>query len=699
MRHHAIALAAFTLAASVSAALPQGIANPAATFCVENGGTYRIVREAAGERGICVLPDGREVDAWEYFRARHGALPSGGQRAGQADKIWSGGPILTMVDGALRAVALAEKDGRIVAVGAADAVMTFRGPDTEMIDLAGRTLIPGFVDAHGHVFMIGIQALSANLLPAPDGDVNDIPALQLKLRDYAAAYPDRVERAGLILGFGYDDAQLAEVRHPTRDDLDAVSTEIPIYVLHQSGHLGVANSKALEIAGITADTPDPAGGVIRRRPGTAEPNGVMEENASAIVAMALLGKLDADAGRAIFRAGADLVASYGYTTAQEGRSTPGVARLMQAVASEEGLDIDVVTYPDVLVDRDFILENASRTYTDRFRVGGAKLTIDGSPQGFTALRDRPYYNPPPGFRGDYKGYSAATPDQVFDAIDWAFANGVQILTHANGEGASDILIAAVRTATEKYGPADRRPVLIHGQFLREDQVDAYDRLHVFPSLFPMHTFYWGDWHRDRTVGPEAADNISPTGWVRQRGMMFSSHHDAPVAFPDSMRILDATVTRRSRSGDIIGPAQRVDVITALKAMTIWPAYQHFEDGTKGSLEPGKRADLVILSEDPTAIDPDLLETIRVVETIKEGETIYVAGMREGRLEYRPKRDGADPYAGFLRALAASHDLHGMSGEDGASLGFAADPHSQACVVSTLGGVIGMAVGRDARSAN
>ncbi|QYZ72012.1 amidohydrolase [Neotabrizicola shimadae] len=592
-----------------------------------------------------------------------------------------------MTDAAPRAEALAERDGRILAVGALEAVLSHRGPDTQMIDLAGRTLLPGFVDAHGHVYMIGIQAMSANLLPAPDGEVNDIPALQETLRAYTAEYPDRVERAGLILGFGYDDAQLAEQRHPTRDDLDAISTEVPIYVVHQSGHLGVANSRALELAGITADTPDPTGGVIRRRDGSTEPNGVLEENATALVLGALFGSLDAEAGRAIFRAGADLVASYGYTTAQEGRATPAVARLMQSVATDEGLDIDVVAYPDVLIDRDFILATAARDYTDRFRVGGAKLTIDGSPQGFTALRDRPYYNPPPGFRADYRGYSAATPDQVFDAIDWAFANNVQILTHSNGEGASDILIAAIGTATEKYGPADRRPVLIHGQFLREDQVDAFNRLNVFPSLFPMHTFYWGDWHRDRTVGPVLADNISPTGWLRARGMMFSSHHDAPVAFPDSMRILDATVTRRSRSGDIIGPDQRVDVLTALKAMTIWPAYQHFEEGWKGSLEAGKLADLVILSQDPTAVDPETLDSIKVVETIKEGETIYSIAQKEGRLDYRPLQNGTDPYADFLRTLAVMRDTGGRAVKGMSPAALARGPHSGICVAATIGDML------------
>ncbi|HEY5776203.1 MAG TPA: amidohydrolase family protein, partial [Xanthomonadales bacterium] len=219
-------------------------------------------------------------------------------------------------------------------------------------------------------------------------------------------------------------------------------------------------------------------------------------------------------------------------------------------------------------------------------------------------------------------YTSATDEQVMDAIDWAFANNIQILTHANGEGASDLLIAAVKDATKKYGKADRRPVLIHGQFLREDQVDSLKALHIFPSIFPMHTFYWGDWHRDHTVGPVLADNISPTGWIRQRGMMFGSHHDAPVAFPDSMRVLDATVTRRTRSGDILGPAQRVDVMTALKAMTIWPAWQHFEEGSKGSIEVGKLADFVILSEDPTAVDPETLDTLKVMMTIKEDVVVF-----------------------------------------------------------------------------
>ena len=311
------------------------------------------------------------------------------------------------------------------------------------------------------------------------------------------------------------------------------------------------------------------------------------------------------------------------------------------------LPIDVVAFPDVLVARDYIAENVSGAYTDNVRVGGAKLTIDGSPQGFTALRDRPYYAPVGNYAVGYAGYASATMEQTQDAVNWAYQNDIQIITHANGEGASDMLIAALGAAQADFGQKPTRPVLIHGQFQREDQVDSYQRLGVFPSVFPMHTFYWGDWHRDHTVGPVNADNISPTGWINQRGMKFGTHHDAPVAFPNSMRVLDATVTRRTRSGDILGPHQRVDIMTALKAMTIWPAYQHFEENKKGSIAVGKLADFAILSKDPTAVDPETLDEIRVLMTVKADQVIYQAeaGEKEGRMQRPPLSN--DPLTAHL----------------------------------------------------
>ncbi len=607
----------------------------------------------------------------------------------KADNIWFGGPILTMNDSAMRAEAVAERGGRIIAVGSKADIMALKGDNTRIIDLGGRTLLPGFFDAHGHVFAGGLQSVSANLMAPPDGQVTDIASLLQTLRDWVAANGETIKKTNVIFGFGYDNAILAEHRHPTRDDLDKISTDIPIYIVHQSGHLGAANSKALEIAGITAQTKDPEGGVIRRRKGSQEPDGVLEEAAHTPVVAKVLSRIGVDGAKALARAGANLWARYGYTTAQEGRSNPATVRIMRQLAEEGGFKIDVVIYPDVLGDRDFIKANASKAYQNRLRVGGAKLIIDGSPQGFTAWRDRPYYKPVGDYPPGYAGYPVAKPAQVNEAVDWAFANNVQIITHANGERASDALIAAIDDATRKYGAEDRRPVLIHGQLLREDQVDAYHRLNVFLSLFPLHTFYWGDWHRDHTVGPELVNNISPTGWARARGMPFSSHHDAPVTFPNSMRVLDATVTRRSRSGAIIGPDQRVDVITALKAMTIWPAYQHFEEASKGSIEPGKLADFVILSKDPTAVVPETLSDIKVTETIKEGKTIFAATDEEqhrGDLMLKPDRNGDYAFSNFLRTLTVDREFNALPALQRTPLAramIAAAPHDAFCFAPVL----------------
>ncbi|WP_234999040.1 amidohydrolase [Ruegeria sp. AU67] len=568
-----------------------------------------------------------------------------------ADTIYSGGPILTINDAQPTSEAVAVKDGRIIAVGALADIATHQGDTTELFDLEGRAMLPGFVDSHGHAIMGGLQALSANLLAAPDGDVTDIPSLQETLNNWIAGNSEMVDKVQLIVGFGYDQSQLRELRHPTREDLDEVSTDIPIIIVHQSGHFGVANSKALEQTNVGADTPDPAGGIIRRQL-DGEPDGVLEENAFFMVLTNLLSGLGEEGLRAFADAGPKLWARFGYTTAQEGRAAPPIVEVMKSVASEGGFKIDVVAYPDVMVDRNYIAENVSDSYVNRMRVGGAKLTIDGSPQGFTAWRDRPYFDPVGEYEPGYVGYPAVTNQQVIDAVDWAFDNNIQILVHSNGEAASDLLLASIDRATTKYGPADRRPVLIHGQFLREDQVDAMNRLNVFPSLFPMHTFYWGDWHRDHTVGPVLAETISPTGWVRERGMMFGSHHDAPVAFPDSMRVLDATVTRRTRSGDILGPSQRVDVLTALKSMTIWPAWQHYEADMKGSIEVGKLADFVILSDDPTAVDAEELDQLRVTATIKENEVIYKAmdGEQDAKLRQSPFMSDPVTAHRFLHAM-------------------------------------------------
>lgn len=203
-----------------------------------------------------------------------------------------------------------------------------------------------------------------------------------------------------------------------------------------------------------------------------------------------------------------------------------------------GLKIDIVAYPDIIIGADVIKAPLlSRRYTNHLRIGGAKLNLDGSPQGKTAWLTKPYFKAPAGQKDDYAGYAAMTDEQATAYVDKAFANGWQILTHLSGDAAIDQFIQAVRAVEKKYGMTDRRPVAIHAHTARLDQVLAFKELGILPSFFPMHTYYWGDWHRDSVLGAERAANISPTGWALEHGMTFTSHHDAPVALPDSMRVL------------------------------------------------------------------------------------------------------------------------------------------------------------------
>jgi len=551
-----------------------------------------------------------------------------------ADLIYQGGPIVTVNELQPLAEAVAVRGGRIVAVGYRDDVLKLKGRNTRVVDLAGKTMIPGLIDAHGHVFGTGIQALAANLLPPPDGGGSDIASLQRLLKDWAAKNEQAANKVGWIIGFGYDDSQLREQRHPTREELDQVSTDLPIVIVHQSSHLATMNSKGLEIAGITAASPNPEGGVIRRKSGSSEPDGVLEENAFFLSLGKILGKLGPAEGLAILKAGIGLYASFGYTTAQEGASSAAVVKTIAAASKRGDLNIDVVAYPEITASADVIKPPLlSRSYTNHFRVGGAKLVLDGSPQGKTAWLTKPYFKVPPGQKDDYIGYGTMSDKQAAAYVDKAFANGWQIITHVNGDAAIDQLIQAVRAAEKKYGRTDRRPVAIHAQTARVDQVEAFRELGILPSFFPMHTFYWGDWHRDSVLGAERAPNISPTGWALERGMTFTSHHDAPVANPDSMRVLDATVNRVTRSGKVLGPDQRVSPLVGLKAQTIWAAYQHFEEKSKGSIEVGKLADLVVLDQNPMTIDPTKISGIKVLETIKEGKTVYSRAAE-------PKQSGA-----------------------------------------------------------
>ena len=542
----------------------------------------------------------------------------------QQSQLYFNGDIVTMVGDQPQYVqAILVQGGQISFVGdVADARKI--APQSREINLDGKTLLPGFIDAHGHAYNAGFQAIAANLLAPPDGNVNNIDSLIQNLRQWKTDKKNIVGKYKWIIGFGYDDAQLKELRHPTADELDKVSKEDPVLVIHQSGHLGAMNHKALELAGYTADTKDPAGGVIRREKNSNVPNGVLEEMAMFQPLFAIMAKYDKDANEKIALAGINAYLRFGYTTLQEGRATADICETWKDLGQQNRLTVDIACYPDIQAQQPYLESHGTqKSYSKHFRIAGAKLSLDGSPQGRTAWLTQPYLIPPEGQPKTYVGYPAIPDESKVDQlVATAYKNNWQILAHTNGDAALDEYLSAVDKAARKYGNNDRRSVAIHAQTARFDQLDRMKQLQIIPSFFAMHTYYWGDWHRDVTFGKERAYRISPGQTALNKGMIFTQHHDAPVALPNSLMVLYATVNRISRSGDVIGPAERVSPYNALRSITSWAAYQYFEENSKGTLEKGKLADLVVLDKNPLKVDPQQIKDIQVIQTIKEGNVVY-----------------------------------------------------------------------------
>ena len=532
-----------------------------------------------------------------------------------ADHLFVGDHIITMHNIEDAPTALAIRDDEIVWLGREEDSARWVGPATERHELGERALLPGFIDAHGHITYLAATISWANLASPPVGAVTDIASLLSTLRNYIAehAVPD----GAWVIGGGYDDSLITEQRHPTRDDLDAVSTTHPIALLHVSGHLMATNSLALSATGIDAETPDPAGGHIRRFANSRVPNGVLEETATYPVRSVLL----QPRGNPIenMQEAMRLYAGYGITTAQDGAISPPAIELLASLNDAELLTLDVVIYPIVSGPGDTSTKEMTfGSYDNRLKFGGVKLILDGSPQGKTAYLSAPYKVPPDGKGADYRGYPTYPVEAVNSMVQQFVARAVPILAHANGDAAAEMLIDAVDRATRQGEVTNHRTVMIHAQTVRDDQLDRMAALAMVPSFFSTHTFFWGDWHRDSVLGIDRASRISPTRSATNRGITFTVHNDAPIVPPDMLRLLWSTTNRLTRSNQVLGPDERLTTYEALAAVTRNAAYQYFEEDRKGTLAAGKLADLVILSSNPLDTPTVDLRSLKVTETWSHG---------------------------------------------------------------------------------
>jgi predicted amidohydrolase YtcJ len=538
-----------------------------------------------------------------------------------ADTIYTGGTILTVNDSQPTAEAVAVKDGKILMVGTTAEVESMHKADsTKVVDLAGKTLVPGFVDAHSHFMFALDMPTQANVSAPPVGPVKSIPDMIAALKETQKRL--NIQKGDWILGWGYDGNELAEGREATRDDLDPAFPDNPVMVIHVSGHGAVLNSLALNKFNITAKTPTPPGGVILRKPGGNEPSGLLMETAYLPVFAQLPKPSEAEMLDRI-NAAQQIYASNGYTTAQEGATHSHDVDFLKKAASQKRLYIDVVSLPIFIELADVLARYPANTwgsYDNRFKLGGVKTFFDGSPQGKTAFFTKPYLTPGPAGQKNWHGEPGFSEAVFMKYMKPLYDNNLRPFNHCNGDASIDMFLDIQE---KMHGKPELRPVVIHSQFVRPDQLDRYVKLGVIPAMYPMHTYFFGDVHL-KNLGMERASFMSPTQSALKKGLHVTLHSDFNVLPLDPMMIMWTAMNRTTRTGVVLGAGERLTAQQALKAITLDSAYEYMEEGSKGSIEPGKLADFAILSANPITTTGDAIKNIKVVETIKEGKLIYKA---------------------------------------------------------------------------
>jgi predicted amidohydrolase YtcJ len=546
----------------------------------------------------------------------------------KATRIFTNGSILTMDSRGSTVEALAVRGDRIFAVGGDRDIMALRGKDTEVTDLHGRALLPGFIDGHSHFVAAGKCGYSQlDLFSPPVGKIRSMGDLLRTVREKADATP----KGTWITGFGYDDTLLEERHHPLAFELDQAAPDHPVFLSHVSWHLAACNGLALRLAGITRDTANPAGGCIRRNE-DGSPNGVLEEPSAMGLVSRLIPPLSRQDWMKALALASATYAARGVTSAQDGCTDPEGWSMLQAAHSLEDspLRVRVQILPGISsMEQELAGFPASRSGTQltpdcMLSLGAVKHFADGSLQGYTGYLSNPYhpvlYDLPGGPL--WRGYPIESPLELTEKVVKLHCAGWQIAIHGNGDDAIQNILDAYEEANKRYPRADARHIIIHCQTVREDQLDRISRLGVLPSFFVTHTYYWGDRHYAIFLGPDRAKRISPLRSALQRGIRFSIHNDAPVTPINPLLSVWSAVNRLTSGGAILGANQTIPVMDALRSVTIWAARQAREEHLKGSLEPGKLADMAVLESNPLTVPPQTIKDIGVAAAIVGGETIF-----------------------------------------------------------------------------
>ena len=469
--------------------------------------------------------------------------------------------------------------------------------NTQIIDLNGKTMMPAFIDTHSHIF-----ALAKKLLQLSIEDLTSSEEIKNKLIEYR----NKNEMDDWLIVNGYDNNLLKDRKHITKQELDEIFPDIPVILENRSRHNGIANSKALELLGITKDTEVPEGGKIMFDIGLLEENAFIDS-----IKKIPLPKVENIINS--FRKAQEVYASYGITMAQEGVITKELADIYNLLADKKEIFLDIVAYMDNKNAKEINNKYGEyiNNYKNNFKIGGVKIFLDGSLQAKTAWLREEYKN-----EEKYYGYRIMKDEEVEEALQFAKQNNLQLLAHCNGDKAAEQFINTIKKLN-----GIERPVMIHAQLLGLDQLDDVKKYNIIPSFFISHVYYFGDIHIEN-LGINRAEHISPAGSSLNHDILFTFHQDTPVIEPSMFETIWCAVNRITQKGITLGENEKIPVVEAIKAVTINAAYQYGEEDSKGSIKEGKKANLIIVDKNPLKIDKDDIRNIMVLETIKDGETIF-----------------------------------------------------------------------------
>lgn len=536
-----------------------------------------------------------------------------------ADLVLRGGTVLTVDARDTVAQAVAVRAGRIVAVGRNGDMAGLIGPGTRVLDLPGQTVVPGFIDSHTHNVHVGEFRYSLAQLNLAAELVPSIPDLLALVGERAA----RARPGEWIGGRNYDPNGMHERRWPTRWELDRVAPDQPVMITIRGGHACVANSRALVLAGISRDTPDPPGGVIDRD-ASGEPNGVLRDVTSIRAALPVATVAELKAGLAGL---SDMYVRLGITSVHDAGATPRPEsyRAFREAVEEGGFKprAYLMVYHDFALAHDLGLRTGFGN--DRLRMGAVKLFADGSIQCFTCAFREPYVT------RDTKGWEGLryTPEALTAAVTEAHRLGYQVAIHAQGDYGITVAVDAIEHAMRAFPRPDPRHRIEHALCPTPEDLERMQALGIVPNFFLFHPWFWGDQHVREFIGPERAARMVPARTAIDLGLHPCAHSDCPVCTPDDpvwpsnpLWGMACAVARRTRSGADIGAAQRITAAEALRAYTINGARASFEEHVKGSLEPGKLADLVVLGANPLTTEPWAIKDIPVETTIIGGAIVH-----------------------------------------------------------------------------